>query len=463
MILLLGVVVFSQETAAQKELLKRAEENFELINTNPEKAFIEAKEIGEEAQILNVYEAELRAIHTQCVYYKTKNDFEKMMITAKSLSEKAASYKLVVYEAIAKRYLFESYLLSGLPDKAYEEIKRGMVLIRRLDDKDSLNIVTKGDLLITYSNYYALKNDYQNKLKYIKLSGEEYKKLPEGKYRQRLLYVHYSNLAGVYNDLNIPDSAKYYALLSQSEDKDHNRSDVKFQNLFILGDLAVKEEDYTKSLSYFKEAEKLRGYQIPINIQFLYDNIILSYQKLELEDSVRLYESKRDSLKLSVSENQNKSLHNLLNEKESGNKKYNYTLLAFCALAIVIIFFVIRKNRVMAKQEKTSQQYLRETSGIQKEQDYSRLLEMFKKNDLAFITYFNEVYPDFSQKLIGINPKITQTEIEFSTYLKLKIPTKDIVRYRNLAHRTVQNKKYIIRKRLNIPKEIDIYQWFDGL
>src|SRR5690606_13933935 len=129
------------------------------------------------------------------------------------------------------------------------------------------------------------------------------------------------------------------------------------------------------------------------------------------------YELKRDSLRLNISENQNKSLHNLLNEKEPGSKKYNYLFIAFSLLAVIVIFFVIRKNRVLAKQEKISQQYLRTTFGVQKEQDYSKLLEMFKKNDLAYITYFNEVYPDFSQKLIDINPKITKTEIEFSTYL----------------------------------------------
>src|SRR5690606_36253335 len=135
------------------------------------------------------------------------NDFEKMMVTAKSLFQKATSYKSLLYQAIAKRYLFESYLFSGLPDKASQELEHGIELVMKLDDKDTLNIATKGDLLIIYSNYYALKGDYQNKLKYIRLSGEEYEKMPNGKYKQRLLYVHSSNLAGVYLDLNNPDSA----------------------------------------------------------------------------------------------------------------------------------------------------------------------------------------------------------------------------------------------------------------
>jgi len=59
LILLLCVVIFAQETAAQKELLKRANENFELLNTDAEKAFQEAIKIEKEAQRINAKKAEL--------------------------------------------------------------------------------------------------------------------------------------------------------------------------------------------------------------------------------------------------------------------------------------------------------------------------------------------------------------------------------------------------------------------
>lgn len=453
-------VLFSQGTAAENELLKRADENRELLKKNPEEAFREAKDIEREAFKIKAHDVELRVINTQFVYYKTKNDFEMMTNTAKSLLQKSISYKSIAYQAIAKRYLFESYFFSGLSDKAIRELEEAMRLIGQLNDKDSLSLLTKGDILVTYSNYWSIKGDYKNRLKYIKLAGEEYKKFSEGKFRQRLLYVHYSNLSAAYNAMGIDDSAAYFALLSQSKDKNYKLGDVTSQNLITLGDLSMKKSDFRNALFYYKETEKIEGYQNHMNIELLYDNIILSYKNLQLEDSVKLYEAKKDSLKLNISENQNKSLHNLLNEKEE--EKENYTLIIIvCAIVTVVLIFAIRKKMIFGKKVDKSQHYLKPTSEIRREEDYSTLLEMFKKNDLAFIIYFNEVYPEFSQKLIGLNPKISQSEIEFSAYLKLKIPTKDIVRYRNLAHRTVQNKKYIIRKRLNIPKEKDIYQWFD--
>src|SRR5690606_19280983 len=112
-------------------------------------------------------------------------------------------------------------------------------------------------------------------------------------------------------------------------------------------------------------------------------------------------------------------------------------ILGFFSVSVLVLsFFVIRKNRILLRQEKISQHYLEKIAENQNGKEYSKLLEMLKKNDPAFMAYFNEVFPDFFQKLVDINPKIIQTEIEFCALLKLKIHTKDIARYRNITHRT---------------------------
>ncbi|WP_435524705.1 helix-turn-helix transcriptional regulator [Chryseobacterium indoltheticum] len=45
----------------------------------------------------------------------------------------------------------------------------------------------------------------------------------------------------------------------------------------------------------------------------------------------------------------------------------------------------------------------------------------------------------------------------------MKLSTKDIARISFIETRTVQNKKYRIRKKLNIPQNADIYQWIDQM
>jgi len=73
------------------------------------------------------------------------------------------------------------------------------------------------------------------------------------------------------------------------------------------------------------------------------------------------------------------------------------------------------------------------------------------------------VFPDFTPKLIKTNPNLNQSDIEFCALLKLKIPTSDIARYKFITIKSVQNKKYLIRKKLDIPKGVDIYNWFSLL
>lgn len=458
------VLLFSQDTAAQKELLKRTYEKYGLLKTNPEQAFAEAKKIEKEARKINAKEAELRATAMIYVYYRNKNDFENMLTVSNSLFQKAEKYKMPVYQVIAKRMLFECYFFSDLPERAFGELEQGEELMKKLDAQDSIVIRAKADVYINYANYYTLKNNPEKVETYLKLAGREFEKYPDKKYRKGLLYFHYSNIARFYNEMNIPDSAKYYVLLSQLKGEDYTRVTAELNNLQVLGEVAMKEKDYEKALVYFKRAEKLDGDKTHLNIEILYDKIIESYTELHFNDSARLYRAKKDSLKLSISENQNKSLHKLLNEANKNNYKiYIYLFGSLLAGMSVALFFIIRKNRILSRQEKISQEYLLKSSGNQNSEAYSKLIEMFKNNDLAFMTYFEEVFPDFTAKVSKLSPGVIQSEMEFYALLKLKISTNDIALYRYIEPKTVRNKKYLIKKKFNIPKEADIYQWFSEL
>ncbi len=456
--------LFPQETDAQNNLLKRANENFKLISKNPDKAFKEAEKIKKEAQKIKAEEAELRTIVTKCEYFGKKNDFENMMMMARVLDKKSKKYNFPIYEVIAKRFLFESYLFTGLPDEALRVLKEGRYPLGKLDDTDTLNILERSNFFIAYSNYYLIKEDYKHQLSYIKLAGKEIEKLPKGDYYQNLIYVHYSNLATSYNKNNESDSAKHYAKLSQSLEKNIIRNDVTFNNWKVLGDAGMHEKNYKVALDFYKKAEKVKGFKNHIDVEELYSNIIRAYKKTGINDSARVYQAKKDSLQLTISENRNKSLHLLLNEKEEPKSKLLlYVLLILAGATATIAFFIIRKKKILKQQEKISQEYLEQTSNNLSGEDYSKLLKALKQNDPAFMIYFENTFPKFTSNLQQINPEITSSEIEFCSLLKLKTPTKEIAKYKFVEPKTVRNRKYLIRKKLNIPKEIDIYQWFDSL
>ncbi|UPT71074.1 MAG: LuxR C-terminal-related transcriptional regulator [Flavobacterium sp. JAD_PAG50586_2] len=118
---------------------------------------------------------------------------------------------------------------------------------------------------------------------------------------------------------------------------------------------------------------------------------------------------------------------------------------------------------MLIRQEKVSEEYLKEHGEVKTvdEGTLSRLMEMVKNDDEIFMSAFHNSFPAFLEKLRVIHPAIVPSEIEFCALLKLNLSTKDIARYKNIEPKSVQNKKYRIRKKLNIPDDVDIYFWFN--
>lgn len=460
-LLLTNYSLFAQQSVSTENLIKKSTHLSQNFDSDLEKKFIENEKILIEAIESNNTLAELISLSLKCRYYEKKYDFKNMISTAESLYKRADEVNSVPFKINAKNYLFKAYYFSDLYDKAFYQLQQASKLIHNVKTSDSLTLEAVSNLYISFSNYYLSKNDNANRLKYIRLSIKEHGKFQNKEYKQKLHYIDYANLATVYHEINI-DSAEYYAQLSMAENNNYKIGDADFSNLLILGQVNAKRKKYQDALNYFKKAESIIDHKNHLNSDALYDNLSQVYRALGDEENAKRYEEKRSLLKLNVTESQNQSLHKMLNDKEREGRWYKYILVTVGAIAFIFLALFLRKNWILSRQEKLSQSYLSQNNENPTENDYSKLLEMFKKNDLAYITYFNEFFPNFSQKLIQINPALTQNEIEFCSYMKLKIPTKNIVRYKNLAHRTVQNKKYIIRKKLNIPAETDIYYWFES-
>ena len=91
------------------------------------------------------------------------------------------------------------------------------------------------------------------------------------------------------------------------------------------------------------------------------------------------------------------------------------------------------------------------------------IIELGKKNDPEFLDRFKDAYPEFIDQLLTINSGLENSELVFCAMLKLHFTSKEIANYTLVQHRSVQQKKYRIRKKLNIPSETDIYLFFDTL
>jgi DNA-binding CsgD family transcriptional regulator len=437
------------------------------MRSNPEKSFTKALNIKLEAMGQKDHEAELIALQTICSYYKKQNDFKNLITSSEDLFNKAVQYNNLIYKAIAKDYLSNALVFNEFYDMALEQLKQGLQLIDQADGNDSIVIDTKANLYVSLSNYYSILQDGKNRLMYIKLSIAEHDKFSNAAYREKLRYIDFSNLAITYYEQDM-DSAEVYALKSVSLDRNYGMDDVKFCNLLILGSLNQMKGKYLDAFTYFHQAELVENYKNHLNVELLYLNIIEAYKATGDTSNVKKYENKLAAFKLRVAENKNKSLHKIIEDKElnAKNQLNNILFLAFIVFLLLMgggIIYILHKNRLISHYEKLSNKYLEDRAKKPGQEDLVKLIEMVKGNNAAFMSSFNEVFPDFAMKLLAINPRVVQTEIEFCALLKLNLHTKEIARYRNIEPRTVQNKKYLIRKKLNIPGEVDIYHWFSEL
>ncbi|MFP3597001.1 tetratricopeptide repeat protein [Chryseobacterium sp. SIMBA_029] len=93
---------------------------------------------------------------------------------------------------------------------------------------------------------------------------------------------------------------------------------------------------------------------------------------------------------------------------------------------------------------------------------FEEIISLAKSNSPNFLIRFREVHPSFCDKIIEIYPEIQNSELIFCAYIRLNFTTKEIANSIFVTPKTVQMRKYRLRKKLNIPSDIDIYMWMNS-
>lgn len=162
------------------------------------------------------------------------------------------------------------------------------------------------------------------------------------------------------------------------------------------------------------------------------------------------------------------------------NKFYLAALVLIVAFAILLIAFIIRLNKaellLRAENEEEAYKAQQKINELVKkielnEQDRSpvkmeelkEIVQLAVENNPAFLVKFNEFDPSFSKKLLEIAPTLVAAEIEFCVLLRLNFETKEIARYTKTSVRSVESRKYRIRKKFDIPSTMDINIWMSQI
>ncbi|QIY90273.1 tetratricopeptide repeat protein [Chryseobacterium gallinarum] len=348
-------------------------------------------------------------------------------------------------------------------DKAFEYNKEAMRWIRQSENSElKKNILF--NIYLREATYLMEKKQPQKALEYF----QKARKLDD----TGLAACAISDYIYMYKKM---DSAKKYVMQAYYNTKARGEKDgIALYTSTILGEYYIADKQYDKAERALMEA---------LEIDDKTKRIYAYYTKYIYNDLRTLYEQKGDKEKAyfylkAYTEAKNKTNTALLKTinqdmesfiagaKEDSEKHKNkmqwvvFLSLAVFALSGTYAWRIISSLRKRKRDLKIEAEKLRNRMDSKKQEE---IIELARKNDPEFLIRFREIYPEFIDKLLMINPDLENSELTFCAMLKLHFTSKEIASYTLVQHRTVQQKKYRIRKRLNIPAETDTYHFFDAL
>ncbi|MDF2932013.1 MAG: hypothetical protein K0R36_1344 [Chryseobacterium sp.] len=458
LIILLSVFLKAQQSAHVEKFREKVAKNSKLFTTNIDNAYREIGSLLHESHILKDSLSEMKLLDRKCRYFYSKNLTDSLIISTENLQTKSREFGDSYYQAMANIYLAETYSINKFHDKAITYLNNAYDILKKDQSKSKKIFYAKANILNSYSNIYLDINEPRKAAKKILEEINSGKELTDPEEYANFQYLNYSNLANIYIQYNI-DSADYYVKKSiELKPKDFSNDKTMVSNYIVLGEVMKSKGDFKTSIANFHKALSISQKNgIELNKSNIYTALQEIYAKTKNKDSADYYQQKLKQFDLNILQSKYNSLQKVIEkekieEDENSSQKLLFFVLAFIVLVAVFGFFMYIFKR---KNKKETDLNLQET--------YSQLITLVKNKDESFMFTFENIFPQFSSKLLNINSDLQQSEIEFCALLKLKLTTKEIAQYTFIETRTVQNKKYRIRKKLEIPANEDIYQFIDNI
>ncbi len=407
------------------------------------------------------------------IYDNRRNADECLKLTAEGLS---LAIELKDYSKYAFLLNIKADVLYTIGSYADSRtcFSNALKSVNLVKDRDSIHFLKTGiyNSLSYYSlalnNIYHYKNYKDSMLYFSKKSYHESLRISE-KFPLRDMIVGYSalSLGNTYINLGYPYNQKYPKYYFDIAEKLLvNASDKRLLAMLYStkGYTEFHYGDKNTALIFYNKALELSNnfYSSDFTLQ-IYSFLKDYYKK---EDNVKMelhYLEKINKLKDSIYNiNQNALItQNNLELKKYQNTNYTWIII----LIIIILLFILLYLKYTAIKKHSSKQQLLKTNTDENnigDERIIRLLEMIKNNDKQFLITFQQEYSDLYQKLLKF-PQLTSADIELCAYLKLNIQTKEIAIYKKVSIGSVDNRKYRIRKKLNLPAETDLYKWINTI
>lgn len=391
------------------------------------------------------------------------------------------------------RFIGGSYTDLGLYKKAIEKQNKAIALAEKeggpnLNLRKAMNYI---DMAVAYDrlgNQDSTHSKLTKAFYYVKRSVDHTERFTKAE-KDGFAAATASNLGAFWSDHHNVDSAEYYfkEALALNEGVVNNSANFFVYNQ--LGDFYLKNKKYHNAIgSYEKAIELSKESKNLLRNENPYKGIAEAYRLLGDEEKSVAYTQEfikiNDSVAASEKKGVDTAVKKIVNEEktiqEQTKSKLYWVIGGILLLATLLSFFAYWFHQKMKKKNENiisdSEEKLAQKREIieQKEQEtkelklkvnesFEEVIKLAKENSPEFFTRFQEVYPDFVNKILKINPNFRTSELTLCAYVFLGFTTKDIATYTFKSANTVHSRKYNLRKKLQISPEENMELWLKKL
>ncbi|WP_131797317.1 tetratricopeptide repeat protein [Chryseobacterium kwangjuense] len=348
-------------------------------------------------------------------------------------------------------------------DQAFQYNRLGLEYIKGVPKSPFQNdILFK--IYSTRADYFYWKKEYFPAIEYFRMAG---KLDSTGRIDCAIGDVYLYGLKEM-------DSARIYlSRIAEKSNREGRVDGVALNANTVLGEYYMINHQYPEAEKYFNKALEINDKTKFIFAQYtkyIYTDLKSLYEQMGNKEKalfyLQAYTHEKNKSDTALFKAINNDVEKFISDIEKDSRDHRKRILLFCSAAVVLLFLLGIYVWNISTRLKQKKKLLRDEAEKLKNQIHDtsqeKVIELAKKNDPSFLQIFKKAYPGFIEKVLEINPDLENADLVFCAMLKLHFTSKEIAGYTFVQPRSVQQKKYRLRKKLNIPTETDIYQFFDN-
>ena len=122
----------------------------------------------------------------------------------------------------------------------------------------------------------------------------------------------------------------------------------------------------------------------------------------------------------------------------------------------------LRDNLNLAANDDSNKSKIKEFSTPKLTKELDSIIKSRSSFD-SFKNQFTKAFPDFFKTLLNLHPNLSPTDLRLCAYIKMNQTNQDIASINNLSTRTVESQRYRLRRKLNIDKQTDLFNYLTNL